>query len=540
MSKLKYIMMIALITGLGLNSCSKDDDMNGSYNSDPEAVNIKVSVGNAVKSNPTGDDASRKLFFSDDQVTISTDDDQSATYKYDGSDWTPSDNTKYIKWDNERITFGAFYPANTVDNNASLTTFTLPSDQSITAKIASADYMTATNEIKGKSAGSVELSLKRKTAIINVVISEFGDQYTAAQDYVSDVKIYSAKGDLTTDPAESKEITPYTTTVGDGRLNTVYTAIVIPSDAASDKTFISLTDGTEKTLTVPGIKEALAGKSYTYNLKVGKTLVSVNSVTVNDWGTGAIISGGDAEDAENIPFLDATFEAAVIAKMKKVNSALTMSFIDITNSDQLAALASITILNVQNESITSLRGIEYLTGLTELYCSNNSLSALDVSKNTALTNLQCNGNSLSVLDVSKNTALTELHCDGNSLSALDVSKNTALTVLYCYDNSLSVLDVSNNTALADLECNDNRLSVLYVSNNTALTKLNCSNNRLSVLDFSNAKLPNGYYLYCGSQTSDGTTTQNITLTLTAAQKTYWDSDLVSKDQNSRVTVVSAE
>ena len=68
------------------------------------------------------------------------------------------------------------------------------------------------------------------------------------------------------------------------------------------------------------------------------------------------------------------------------------------------------------------------------------------------------------------TALTELNCSGNQLTALDVSNNTALTWLYCYDNQLTALDVSN-TALTELNCNVNQLTTLDVSNNTALETL---------------------------------------------------------------------
>ena len=91
--------------------------------------------------------------------------------------------------------------------------------------------------------------------------------------------------------------------------------------------------------------------------------------------------------------------------------------------------------------ITSLKGIEFFTALTELSCGGNQLSNLDVSKSTALKVLYCDMNSLSSLDVSKNTALTELGCEGNRLSSLDVSKNTALKVLNCCKNYIYTLYV---------------------------------------------------------------------------------------------------
>ena len=124
------------------------------------------------------------------------------------------------------------------------------------------------------------------------------------------------------------------------------------------------------------------------------------------------------------------------------------------------------------------------TALKGLFCYNNQLTALDVSKNTALTTLSCSNNQLTALDVSKNTALTELDCFNNQLTTLDISQNTALTTLYCSKNQLTALDVSKNTELTGLSCSDNQLTTLDVSQNTALTTLYCSKNQLTALDVS--------------------------------------------------------
>ena len=134
--------------------------------------------------------------------------------------------------------------------------------------------------------------------------------------------------------------------------------------------------------------------------------------------------------------------------------------------------------------ITSLKGIEYFTALTELYCSNNALTELDVSKNTALTDLNCANNALTALDVTQNTALTRLNCYNNALTALDVTQNTALTTLSCHSNKLTELNVTQNTALTSLICQNNALTELNVSKNTALTNLDCSINKLTALDVS--------------------------------------------------------
>ena len=175
---------------------------------------------------------------------------------------------------------------------------------------------------------------------------------------------------------------------------------------------------------------------------------------------------------ENFP--DATFRSYVSTNFD-TDSDGTL------NESEILAVTSI---DVNGNSIGSLEGIEYFTALTTLWCSNNQLTSLDVSKNTALTALNCYENQLTTLDVSNHTALEYLDCYDNQLTSLDVSNNTALTKLFCSSNQLTSLDVRHNTALTVLWCNSNQLTNLDVSNNTALTRLVCYSNQLTSLDVS--------------------------------------------------------
>ena len=149
-----------------------------------------------------------------------------------------------------------------------------------------------------------------------------------------------------------------------------------------------------------------------------------------------------------------------------------------------AGLAGVTSIKVNEKSIADLKGIEYFTALNELNCSNNKLTALDLSANTALETLHCNNNQLTALDMSANTALRNLNCYSNQLTALDVSKNEALVLLNCSNNALSALDVKANTALSVLYCYDNQLTAIDVSKNMALEEMLCYDNKLTALDVS--------------------------------------------------------
>ena len=147
-----------------------------------------------------------------------------------------------------------------------------------------------------------------------------------------------------------------------------------------------------------------------------------------------------------------------------------------------ANISSITTLNVSRKNISDLTGIEAFSALTNLNCSQNSLSSLDLSHNILLTSLTCDRNQLSVLDVSKNLALISLSCSYNQLSFIDLSNNPNIQTLTLGNNNLNSLDVSKNNALKILRCNSNQLTTLDININTLLTELDCRLNKLTEIN----------------------------------------------------------
>ncbi|MBR4186005.1 MAG: leucine-rich repeat domain-containing protein, partial [Clostridia bacterium] len=117
---------------------------------------------------------------------------------------------------------------------------------------------------------------------------------------------------------------------------------------------------------------------------------------------------------------------------------------DTNNDGTLSAseIAEVTEISFDEEGISNLKGIETFTSLEILYCSDNQLTSLDVSKNTALKELYCYSCALTSLNVTDCPKLETLLCDDNQLKSLDVSTNTVLATLACSDNQLSMLDVN--------------------------------------------------------------------------------------------------
>jgi plastocyanin len=142
-------------------------------------------------------------------------------------------------------------------------------------------------------------------------------------------------------------------------------------------------------------------------------------------------------------------------------------------------------LDISNNNINDLAGIEDFESLEWLDCAWNQINSLYLGNNINLLQLNCNGNQLTNLDLTSNIALTTLRCEQNQLTNLDISSNTLLNVLECNSNELTSLNVINNTTLTRIECKNNQLISLELSFNTALIYLNCRYNQLTSLDLRN-------------------------------------------------------
>ena len=157
-------------------------------------------------------------------------------------------------------------------------------------------------------------------------------------------------------------------------------------------------------------------------------------------------------------------------------------------------------LDVSGHGLTGMLDVTGLSELMGLNCSNNNLTALNVSSNTRLQNLSCFNNNLAVIDLSSTTELRYLHCFFNNLTELDLSGNTklvslicaynslinlylpqstSLDMLVCYRNNLDSLDVTGLSALLSLFCDYNNLTELDVSGNPVLRELDCTNNNMT-------------------------------------------------------------
>lgn len=299
---MKYQKILGLVAtaGLFLAGCTTDSDTQNTWFSDPSAVRISASVGSTfTRSNPTaGLDEGLKSFNSGDKIGV-TNGGTSVIYSFDGTDWSPGSNTDYLVWDTKNMSFQCWYPA---DGKNSFDKGYIQADQSDAQKIVNSDYMAA--EIKPASIPEdkvLKVELERKTARLTLNISHFNAQFAdvAKIDHVNIISKAS------TDASETSTVTinPFPVAGEDGevgKVGTTYTALVAPG-AIEAKLYLPSGEAATTPLVVK--TSALeAGKSYTYNLIVGKDAVTIDDMTVAEWKPGETTGGEALERPDYLTF----------------------------------------------------------------------------------------------------------------------------------------------------------------------------------------------------------------------------------------------
>ena len=137
-----------------------------------------------------------------------------------------------------------------------------------------------------------------------------------------------------------------------------------------------------------------------------------------------------------------------------------------------------------NMNIKSLQGIEYLVELRGLYCMDNQIKTMDLSKNQEITGIWCSGNLFTSLDFSTNPTLEWVYCFDCNITSLNVADNPKMSYIECNSNPLKELDVTHNPILEHLMCGDCGLTTLDLSKNPNLQHLDAFRNKFKELDIS--------------------------------------------------------
>ena len=293
----RYMGAFAVIAMLA--ACSTDDEQ--SANTAANEVKIAATVGgNSIftRSNPLGTKAEQESFNENDAISVTTEGKTVVYTKNKAGQWANAND--YLVWTGNTQTFEACYPEKADESSTnSFSVGYVSNDQSSIEKIAQSDYMTCTRKIEKADIPSdrqLALNFERQTARVIVKVSAFGNEFEGLNPTLSAVEVYSK---LKVPAGESDSYAGIQACKKD---NAFY-ALVSPGADNNAENFLKLTvtyndsegNATQtKELYVKGIPALSKAMSYTYDVKIGKDKATIGSVSVEDWGTGDAITGGDA------------------------------------------------------------------------------------------------------------------------------------------------------------------------------------------------------------------------------------------------------
>ena len=256
-----------------------------------DADNV-VNIASVTRSGETGNTTAQQITAPFHLVNVT----QMAKFdmKYE-ADYTFDNNTYSVNglvvwcnsYDNE---FKAFSPLHTSANNASFTTFTIPTDQSTADKLAAADWMTATTtEKKGNNNGAISLNFEHQLSNIVITISEDAKSDLAS---LSDIKVLGT-------------ITPYYNST-----TKTIQAIVEPATTVPNTSLLTFKDATGESYTIPfpsSITSLDKGKQYNFTLTGGHNTLTISSVSVTGWTQASVATGKENEAWNGSNALKLTF-----------------------------------------------------------------------------------------------------------------------------------------------------------------------------------------------------------------------------------------
>ncbi len=150
------------------------------------------------------------------------------------------------------------------------------------------------------------------------------------------------------------------------------------------------------------------------------------------------------------------------------------SNIDINKNGKIELNEAELILNldISDQNIYSLEGIDKFINIQTLNCSNNKLTKLYLNKNLKLETLNCSQNKINNLNLKTNIGVKELVCHSNEeLTQLDLSNNLSLEILKISGSGITKLDITKNNNLRIIECNSNPINNINVSHCVNLKNL---------------------------------------------------------------------
>ncbi len=296
------VMILALAAAvLAMTSCDKND--NGAA-ANAKYITVNTSIGSLSRT--VIDDKGEQKFAKDDKISVyswtgtatAVNTDAMAVDNsintYDGtSKWTAAPQMLWLDMKSAHYFLGV-YPSKAISD------FTADSYTLKVTDQEASDLLVAVN--KGENNAGLTATAKAVTLQFDHVMAKlivnlsFRDQWGGTPKVDSVITNY-LKSKATVDYL-AKQVTP-TAAKADSIVlravnpNTSYQSIMVPQ--AGENAEIAIKIG-GKRYTYTGNVKLESGKYTTVNLMVGRNAITLGSVSINDWGEGEKIEGGEAQE----------------------------------------------------------------------------------------------------------------------------------------------------------------------------------------------------------------------------------------------------
>lgn len=265
--KSKLFIPFLALTLLLLGSCDKAEIK--------QEVQMHSITLNAITKSPAGD--SQESWRKDDKISIFTNQNKVKQFQFDQTNWQPVDGKAF--YSEVPGTFFGIYPAALNSN------FAIPTDQSTLEKLRLANFMSTNNVQLTNYNESLNLVFRHRLAKVEITITEYKNEFSGNLPTVTN-PIFRARTNVSRGSSGS-------TTVSNQTLNSVtplftkdnsrgkhkFEVIIAPSNY--EKQFICEVNGIKLTANLPANLEE--GKSYNFNLKVGKEMLILNTPEISEF-----------------------------------------------------------------------------------------------------------------------------------------------------------------------------------------------------------------------------------------------------------------
>ena len=194
---------------------------------------------------------------------------------------------------------------------------------------------------------------------------------------------------------------------------------------------------------------------------------SVEDETTIDSSSVEATESGSSNSEKGVKVDESTFPDDVFRDY--ICESVDLNRDGLLTDEEIESVTTIFLRAVRDEkysNLTSLKGIEVFSELSELSIMGCGVKELDLSGNLKLTYLQCSDTAITNIDVSIFPELRNLQIADTLIDSIDVSKNPELEVIAISNTDIGELDVLNNP----------KLMAAHFSNCVNLCRLDLSNN----------------------------------------------------------------